>query len=169
MPCDYKQYPDNWKWLSRQIVADAGNKCELCHAPNGAFIQRIKDAEYPWYKIENTKPEDKFTKVVLTVHHINHDKKDSTKQNLIALCQKCHLRLDLAHHMKNRRAARRNTEEANLQLTFGFISSKDAIKVWNRRADDNRDCDTCDHDGSCTQMVIKCKGYSPTMPDRREE
>lgn len=117
MPCDYKQYPENWKWLSRQIVSDAGNKCELCYAPNGAFIQRIKGAEYPWYKIDNTKPEDKFTKVVLTVHHINHDKKDSTKQNLIALCQKCHLRLDLAHHMKNRRSARRNTEEANLQLT----------------------------------------------------
>ena len=121
MPCDYKQYPENWKWLSRQIIADAGNKCELCYAPNGVFIQRIKGAEYPWYKIENTKQEDIFTKVVLTVHHINHDKKDNTKQNLIALCQKCHLRLDLAHHMKNRRTARRNIEEANLQLTTQAI------------------------------------------------
>ena len=115
MPCDYKQYPDNWKWLSRQIVADAGNKCELCHAPNGVTVNRSKHGQYPWELAHQDGGTE--TKIVLTVHHINHDKKDSTKQNLIALCQKCHLRLDLAHHMKNRRAARRNTEEANLQLT----------------------------------------------------
>jgi hypothetical protein len=119
MPCDYKQYPENWKWLSKQIIADAGNRCELCYAPNGEFIVRDKDDAYPWQLAENIgdgADYPKLTKVVLTVHHINHDKMNSTKQNLIALCQRCHLRLDLAHHMKNRRDKKNN--QKNLQLTI---------------------------------------------------
>jgi hypothetical protein len=115
MPCDYKEYPENWKWLSKQIVKDAGNRCELCYAPNGALIHRPKTSEYPWYSVENTRPGDKIIKIILTVHHIDSDKKNNTKQNLIALCQKCHLRLDLHKHMKSRRVARQE-KEANLQL-----------------------------------------------------
>lgn len=124
MPCNYKEYPENWKWLSKQIIKDAGNRCELCYAPNGETIVRDKNALHPWDHLPDKKyvefmdkRKEKITKIVLTVHHIDSDKKNNTKQNLIALCQRCHLRLDLQKHMKNRRAARKNTKEANLQLT----------------------------------------------------
>ena len=127
MPMDRSKYPDNWEWLSRQVIADAGNKCELCYAPNGEFIVRFPPNEYkyPWVLTDDMPAiefseglEDsnyKVTKVVLTVHHINGDKNDSRKQNLIALCQKCHLRLDLLRHMENRKKNKnRNQTELNI-------------------------------------------------------
>jgi len=95
MPCDYKEYPENWKWLTSQLKKGAGNKCELCHAENG---------QPHW--LTNSK-------VVLTVHHIDSDKSNNTKQNLIVLCQRCHLRLDLAKHMKKRADSRRKSREKN--------------------------------------------------------
>jgi len=117
MPCDYKQYHENWKWISRQTIADAGDRCELCYAPNRAIIRRDKTDVHPWRVVERQKDDyEGDVKVVLTVHHINHDKSDNSKQNLIALCQKCHLRLDLAYHMKNRRASRVDAGQSALQL-----------------------------------------------------
>ena len=100
MPINYEDYPKNWKWLSRQIVKDAGNRCELCYAPNGERVVRTPDGPYPW---RPASPDDwKPVKIVLTVHHIDGNKQNSAKQNLISLCQKCHLRLDLHKHMINR-------------------------------------------------------------------
>lgn len=121
MPCNYKEYPENWKWLSKQIIKDANNKCELCYAPNHQFVVRNRNTgSYPWgatWCLDEHNVGLKVIRIILTVHHIDSDKKNNTKQNLIALCQWCHLRLDLQKHMKNRRAARKSTKEANLQLT----------------------------------------------------
>lgn len=116
MPCNYKNYPENWKWLSRQIISDAGNRCELCYAPNGELIIRHKHSAYPWQLAENVGEGGdypKLTKIVLTVHHIDCDKKNNAKQNLISLCQRCHLRLDLHHHMKNRKVKKMSVEKNN--------------------------------------------------------
>lgn len=122
MPCNYSEYPDNWRWLSRQIIADAGNKCELCYAPNGALICREKHNLYPWRLATGIDKIDfkdgrqpKITKVVLTVHHIDSDKTNSTKQNLLACCQRCHLRLDLHKHMTNR-AKKNKPQQQRLEV-----------------------------------------------------
>ena len=85
MPCDYKEYPENWKWLSKQIRQRNDGKCELCDAENGK----------PHWKTGS--------KVILTVHHIDSDKSNNSELNLISLCQRCHLRLDLEKHIKNRK------------------------------------------------------------------
>lgn len=79
MPINYKNYPEEWKKISRAVIAKAGDKCELCHRPNHQ------------------------DKVVLTVHHINFDITDNSKHNLIPLCQRCHLRLDRGHHLRKRK------------------------------------------------------------------
>lgn len=92
MPIDYKKYSKNWKWLSKQIRSRGNNRCELCNASNGQ----------PHWKTGS--------KVVLTVHHINFDVNDNSELNLIALCQRCHLRLDIANKLKRR--ALRNAKEA---------------------------------------------------------
>jgi len=85
MPCDYSEYPDNWKQIRATILNRAGNHCELCDA-------------------ENHKPHWKTgSKVILTIHHIDRDRKNNNPLNLIALCQRCHLRLDLQYHLKKRR------------------------------------------------------------------
>jgi len=113
MPIDYKEYPENWKWLSKQVIKDAGNKCELCFAPNGIIVGRFNsDYSHPWEYTETLDEcgvDFKETKIVLTVHHIDGNKMNSTKQNLIALCQRCHLRLDLLKHMNNRNSNNNNT------------------------------------------------------------
>ena len=101
MPINYSEYPKNWKWLSRQIVKDAGNRCELCYAPNGVLVVRDNNDDHPWIAWYPWFPQ-KGIKIVLTVHHIDGNKQNSAKQNLISLCQKCHLRLDLHKHMINR-------------------------------------------------------------------
>jgi 5-methylcytosine-specific restriction endonuclease McrA len=80
MPIDYKNYHPSWKLISKAVRIKAYGKCELCHAENG---------EKHWFT---------NSKVVLTVHHIDCDKNNNSKHNLIALCQRCHLRLDLEHH-----------------------------------------------------------------------
>jgi len=71
-----KLYPPNWNEISLLIRQQAGWKCELCKAHN--------DQPHP------------ITGglVCLTVHHITGDVKDNRRMNLIALCNRCHLRLD---------------------------------------------------------------------------
>jgi 5-methylcytosine-specific restriction endonuclease McrA len=84
MPINYKNYPKEWKIISKAIIKKQDNKCYLCPA-------------------ENYKPHWKTgSKVILTVHHIDGNKKNSSKYNLIALCQRCHLRLDLERHLSKR-------------------------------------------------------------------
>jgi hypothetical protein len=76
MPCDYSKYPKNWIDIRNTILKRADNRCELCNAANYK----------PHWKTGS--------KVVLTIHHINFDITDSRKSNLIALCQRCHIKLD---------------------------------------------------------------------------
>lgn len=89
MPIKNKaRYPENWKEVSLKARKRAGWKCELCHAENG----------HP-HPITGSK-------VVLTVHHIEHlegTPEDNQYPNLIVLCQRCHLRLDLGKHLRNRK------------------------------------------------------------------
>ena len=71
-----KLYPDNWDKISFLTREKADWKCELCRVPHGTGL-----------------PNGGI--VILTVHHINNDVTDNRKINLIALCQRCHLRLDM--------------------------------------------------------------------------
>ena len=121
MPIDYKKYPKNWKWLSKQIRQRAKNKCELCFVENGSYrafnkVEYLADAveSFLEQKYENKEliigddaSTDKTyqwtTKIVLTVHHINFDITDNHELNLIALCQRCHLRLDIREKLRRRK------------------------------------------------------------------
>ena len=77
MPIDYKKYSKDWGKIRQRILERAGNKCELCGA-------------------ENYKPHWKTkSKVILTIHHIDRDITNNGDKNLLALCQRCHLRLDM--------------------------------------------------------------------------
>lgn len=116
MPINYKDYPKDWKQIVAKRKEKCNDKCELCYAPNGELVTRNSNAEqYPWAPGWVTKVivgplGDKVlkkTRIVLTLHHIDSDKSNSQDQNLILLCQRCHLRLDLAKHMKKRAANRR--------------------------------------------------------------
>ena len=77
-PDRMKLYHRDWPAISLLVRQRANWKCELCPAEQGK----------PHWKTKGL--------VVLTVHHINGDPSDNRRANLIALCQRCHLRLDRA-------------------------------------------------------------------------
>lgn len=74
-PMDRRNYHPNWDGISDAIIQAADHRCELCGAQAGTFSIR---GGY----------------IVLTVHHIDGNPKNNSRQNLIALCQLHHLRLD---------------------------------------------------------------------------
>ena len=84
MPCNYKDYPYDWKEIRKEILLRANNRCELCNA-------------------ENYRPHWKTgSKVILTIAHIDQNKQNNKRYNLLALCQRCHLKIDLPYKIKKR-------------------------------------------------------------------
>lgn len=61
-------YPANWDEIAREVKTRAGWKCEACGAPHGPPPH------------------------VLTVDHLDHTPANCREENLVALCQRCHLR-----------------------------------------------------------------------------
>ena len=123
MPINYKDYPPNWKTEIRPaVLARANNCCEECGAPNYATIYRPEKGKPDW-KFAFGDAEDamaldgvKITKIVLTIAHLDHDKHNHSVQidRLKALCQRCHLKYDLPHHIANRKYGRKHND--NLKL-----------------------------------------------------
>jgi hypothetical protein len=110
MPINYKDYPPNWKEIRKRILLRADNKCEFCGVTNYAFVWRDKMGK--WQLMPEGHEADamaldgfKFTKIVLTIAHLDHDKLNHSVQDdrLAALCQKCHLGYDLPRHIENRK------------------------------------------------------------------
>lgn len=120
------RYPENWKEISAAIRAREGNKCKFCGVTNHAWVWR--DVLGQWHHagkrslveagfsnppfhvactFENGRTGIiKVIKIVLTVAHLNHTPEDCRPENLVALCQRCHLRYDREHHQKTRAQTR---------------------------------------------------------------
>ena len=61
-------YPDNWLDIALAVKRRAGWRCERCGRPHD--------------------PEAGYT---LTVHHLDGNPQNCADDNLVALCQRCHL------------------------------------------------------------------------------
>jgi len=123
--------PADWKAISKRIRHErAGNTCECtgecddhdgrCDAPNGELILRGKADPARWVlsteelfdalmgavsgccEIDEDYPWREPVKVVLTVAHLDHTPENCDDSNLRAMCQRCHLRYDAAHHATQR-------------------------------------------------------------------
>ena len=108
-------YPPDWKAISYRIrFVRAKGKCERCGVPHGHFRDEFDVARSPeaWASLQAQGFVWRATKIVLTTAHLNHDPTDNREENLAALCQRCHLAHDLAHHLMSRRL---NREAANHQ------------------------------------------------------
>jgi 5-methylcytosine-specific restriction endonuclease McrA len=63
-------YPDNWAEIANEIKQRAGGFCEHCghiHDPGSGYT--------------------------LTVHHLDGNPANCAYENLVALCQRCHLHI----------------------------------------------------------------------------
>lgn len=139
MPINYKEYPKNWKTEIRPAVMKRAGEirdpmtgeimreaeCEECGAPNHKYIYRPqKDGVWdlmPEGHLADAMALDgvKFTKVILTVAHLDHDKENHNVKldRLKALCQRCHLKYDMNRHVSNRKYGRKHREN-NHRLDF---------------------------------------------------
>lgn len=98
-PENRSRYPADWKAISLEVRARAGNRCEGSPA-------------YPDCRAVNAEPHPATgSKVVLTVAHLDHVPENvgapGDRPNLKAWCQRCHLTYDKEHHATTARATRR--------------------------------------------------------------
>ena len=110
---DLRQYYGReWRTvIPPRILARAGNQCEDCHVPDRATVARSgggwRHADN-WYAPDGRSPWNwgrksvRHVRIVLTVAHLNHDPADNRDENLMALCQWCHLHHDRSHHKDTR-------------------------------------------------------------------
>lgn len=131
------KYPKDWKQISFDVrFVRAGGRCEQCGVVHGAIGARDKVGDWHSEDFIHAMNSDegtrlfgdnfnwKMTTICLTTHHIGIDKPDGTKgsthdkmdcrpENLIALCQKCHLAADMETHIANRKKtyAKRRTDK----------------------------------------------------------
>jgi hypothetical protein len=91
-PENRKRYPKNWlSEIRPAILARAGYRCE-------------GSPRYPDCRAAHGQPRPVTgSRVVLTVAHLDHTPEHCDPANLRALCQRCHLTYDVAHHAQTRR------------------------------------------------------------------
>ena len=105
MPCDYSEYPPDWKERRKRILKRANYCCEVCGALNHCYVGR-----------EDRSPclsEEDGVYIILTIAHLDHDHDnwDVTDDRLMAMCQMCHNGYDAKHRAENRRRKQRERDK----------------------------------------------------------
>lgn len=96
-PENRARYPKDWPVISLSIRRDRAQwRCEQVDA-QGIRCGAMHGEQHP----------DTGSKVILTVAHLDHTPEHCDPGNLAAMCQRCHLRYDAAHHAANAAARRR--------------------------------------------------------------
>lgn len=131
------RYPDDWRATSDRIRLErAGRMCECSGQcgndhrgddPAGAWEAWLQDPTL-------AEPETSIgrchaihllphpvtgSKVVLTVAHLDHQPEHCEDDNLLAMCQRCHLSYDRDHHAATRAATLAAVRAAAGQLELG--------------------------------------------------
>lgn len=127
-PENKQRYPKNWLQIRAAILERAGNCCEKCKAPNRTRIARGDGKDANTYMLEDAdvycaetgeylgrcRQSEynvlRMTDVVLTIAHLDHTPENCAPENLLALCQRCHLRYDVEHHKKTAYATRKSAK-----------------------------------------------------------
>ena len=93
-------YPEDWSDISLRIRTRSGGQCECtgqCGLHRGDRCEEQNGEDAKWAS----------GRVCLTVAHLNHYPPDCREENLLALCNTCHLRYDQClhteHAFRNRR------------------------------------------------------------------
>lgn len=132
-PENAKRYPKDWNAIRNRIVQRAGNRCEFCGVQNGALGSRNGHGKFlpaepkgeKMLRLEWPEPGERWwcgdgdfrlfqrvIRIVLTVAHLDHTPENCDESNLKALCQRCHLKYDHEHHMRNAHETRRKGKAA---------------------------------------------------------
>lgn len=113
------RYPKDWAAISRRIrFGRAGGQCECdgrcgsprCYAADG-YTERC-------IAVHGEPHPETGSAVVLTTAHLDHTPENCADENLMALCQACHLALDTELHKANRAETRRARAGTGGQTTL---------------------------------------------------
>lgn len=127
MTWDKSKYPPNWSTEIRpRILARANHCCEQCGVENHAVGARDKDGVFHSEYDIGTMNSDagfaafgeypKIITIVLTIAHLeNPEPLDCRDENLMAMCQRCHNRLDTPMRVKNATRTRLRKKHAAIQ------------------------------------------------------
>lgn len=133
MPVDLSRYPKNWKSEivpRSHILAGGkfddpkcGSRCECCGIRNyslksGKVVYASFDS---WKDANEARGEAELVIVVHTVAHLGvgstkSDKMNVDPNNLMVLCQSCHLKEDIEEHVLNRAENKRIKKIKNGQM-----------------------------------------------------
>lgn len=110
------KYPKEWPLISRLIRKyRALDRCECqgeCGRDHKAENTRFDVPQRRCLAGNDHRHPITGSKVVLTVAHLDQDATNNREWNLMALCQRCHNRLDAPHRQKNARKTRRAKKAA---------------------------------------------------------
>ena len=111
-PENQRRYPLDWREISLRVrFGRAKGRCE-CTGQCGLHVGRRclerhgRDAK--WAR----------GKIVLTVAHLDHQPENSHESNLLAMCQRCHLRYDSDHHARTARLSRQEQRASGTGCLF---------------------------------------------------
>ena len=112
-----ERYPKDWKAIRASIMQRANDACECtgqcgdahgdgpCAAPHMEWILRDYRTPAKWTEhdpsLAGKNPD--ATKVILTIAHVDHDEQHNDPSNLLALCHRCHLKMDAADNLARKR------------------------------------------------------------------
>ncbi len=130
-PSQRDRYPPNWREISDRIRFErAEGRCECtgqcddehpggrCNAEHNSHVIRHNDTPALWRTLVDLSESlnehgdegigygHKSVRIVLTVAHLDHTPENVDDANLLACCQRCHLRIDRFEHAANARATR---------------------------------------------------------------
>lgn len=107
MPMDLRNYPPDWRKISLRIREREGWRCKWCGAENG-----------------QPHPQTGSIVVLTVAHHPDNNPLNCADDNLQALCQACHNRLDAPMRAENRRKKAEQGQLLAGQLTFSGVGEK---------------------------------------------
>lgn len=116
MPFDRSKYPDDWEAISLRIKERAGWRCEcegICGRNHRGRCERHHGDTF-----EPDGKNRKWPVILTTAHWPDPTYSNCSDENLHALCQACHLRLDLDHHIKKASATRTRKQAAETAPLF---------------------------------------------------
>lgn len=133
-PENRDRYPDDWAQISKRIRGERAQWMCECRGQCG-HDHTHDDTEIAWQAwltdldvaetqagrcpaVHNWPNPVTGSNVVLTTAHLNHTPEDCRDENLLALCQRCHLSYDRERHMTNRIRNRTRQLEDQMEPMF---------------------------------------------------
>lgn len=111
------KYPPDWKQISLRIKERASWRCEcegMCGVDHKGRCERHHGDTF-----EPSGVSRKWPVILTTAHHPDPTYSNIADDNLHALCQGCHLRLDLEHHKAKASATRARKAAMGTAPLFG--------------------------------------------------